>query len=168
MLLARALGRARARSACLLRSPPHATALFGVVASRASSSVAEIAPPPAKAPATRFAVVALAGTQHKVTVDDLICVEKMEVPVGASVELRRVLLVGEQQATVIGSPLIADACVRATVEEQGYGKKVIVFKKRRRKGYRRWKGYRARLTLLRIGSIEVPDRIEAQMRGEAG
>ena len=86
--------------------------------------------------------------------DDLICVEKVDVPVGETLEARRVLLVGEAQSTVIGSPLIADACVRATVEEQGYGKKVIVFKKRRRKGYRRWKGYRARLSLLRINSIE--------------
>ena len=64
-----------------------------------------------------------------------------------------------------GTPLIANACVRATVEEQGYGKKVIVFKKRRRKGYRRWRGYRARLTLLRISVIDLPDDLEQQIRG---
>ena len=54
--------------------------------------------------------------------------------------------------------------MHATVEEQGYGQKVIVFKKRRRKGFRRWRGYRARLTLLRIGRIELPDRIESALK----
>ena len=50
--------------------------------------------------------------------------------------------------------VIEDAVVSATVEEQGFAKKVIAFKKRRRKGYKRWKGYRARLTLLRINAID--------------
>ena len=61
-----------------------------------------------------------------------------------------------QANTVIGSPLVKGACVHATVEEQGYGKKVIVFKKKKRKGYRRWKGYRARLSLLRMQVTDVP------------
>ena len=66
------------------------------------------------------------------------------------------------------SPLVRDAVVRATVEEQGYGKKVIVFKKKRRKGYRRWRGYRARLSLLRINSIELPPDLEAAMSSGLG
>lgn len=105
-------------------------------------------------PPSRFAIVELSGSQHKVTADDVICVEKLALPVGAELAARRVLLVGELGSTIIGSPLIKGACVHATVEEQGYGKKVIVFKKRRRKGYRRWNGYRSRLTMLRIRQIE--------------
>ena len=52
----------------------------------------------------------------------------------------RVLLVGERSATIIGSPLIAGASVILTVEEQALGDKQIIFKKKRRKNYRRWKG----------------------------
>jgi large subunit ribosomal protein L21 len=129
------------------------------------SAVVRTPPPAPPPPPTRFAVVALSGTQYKVAPDDLICVEKLELPVGATMEARRVLLVGEAQATIIGSPLIENALVRATVEEQGYGKKVIVFKKRRRKGYRRWRGFRGRFTLLRINAIELPPALEASIAG---
>jgi large subunit ribosomal protein L21 len=95
--------------------------------------------------------------------DDLICVAHINLPVGATLEAPRVLLVGEAGATVIGSPVIEGARVHATVEEQGKGEKVIIFKKRRRKGYRRWNGHRAKLTLLRIGAIELPDALETQL-----
>ena len=84
----------------------------------------------------RFAVVGVSGSQYKVSVDDLFCVEKLDAPVGSNLALRRVLLVGEAQATVIGSPLIADAAVHVTVEEQGYAKKVISFKKKAKKGWK--------------------------------
>ena len=118
----------------------------------------------AEAAPTRFAVVLLGGSQYKVAAGDLICVEKLDLPVGSALDAQRVLLVGEAGATVIGSPLVEGASVHATVEEQGYGQKVIVFKKRRRKGFRRWRGYRARLTLLRIGRSELPDRIESALK----
>lgn len=81
------------------------------------------------APATRFAVVHLSGSQYKVSPDDLICTERLmatrrkHIPVGTTIQLRRVLLVGEADVTVIGSPLIKGASVEATVEEQGYGHK---------------------------------------------
>ena len=130
------------------------------------SLCAVVAPP--TTPPKRFAVIALSGTQYKVAPDDVICVEKLELPVGATLEAKRVLLVGEAEATVIGSPLIEDACVTATVEEQGYAKKVIVFKKKRRKGYRRWRGYRARLTMLRIKDILLPESLEQSLSGSAG
>lgn len=86
-------------------------------------------------------------------------------PIGTQFAAKRVLLVGEAGSTVIGSPLIKDAAVHATVEEQGYGKKIIVFKKKAKKGYRRWKGFRSRLTVVRINSIELPPDIEAQLDG---
>jgi len=126
------------------------------------------------APATRFAVVHLSGSQYKVATGDLICTERLmetrrkPVPVGTTIQLRRVLLVGEAEVTVIGSPLVEGASVEATIEEQGYGHKVIVFKKKRRQGYRRWRGYRSRLSLLRIGAIECPDELEQRMRGDGG
>ena len=159
----------------LLRSPPPPCALsrapalaaarfLRLSAAPASAAVPELPAQPVAEP-SRFAIVHLSGKQYKVAPDDLICVEKLDMPVGTTFAAKRVLLVGEAGATVIGSPLINDAAVHATVEEQGYGKKVIVFKKKRRKGYRRWKGHRARLTLLRINRIELPPDIEAQIGG---
>ena len=124
-----------------------------------TAAVAAYAPPPAVP--SRFAVVALSGAQHKVAVGDVICVEKLTAPVGSTINARRVLLVGEADTTIIGSPLIDYASVTAVVEEQGYGQKLTVFKKRRRKGYRRWRGYRARLTMLRICGIELNEAPDA-------
>ena len=165
--------RALSRQPQLLRTPPPSAARFFPALRFAAAARNFCAPAPAlandvAAPPARFAVIYLGGSQHKVAVDDVICVEKVELPVGATLEARRVLLVGAADATVIGSPYITDAHVKCTVEEQGYGKKVIVFKKKKRKGYRRWKGYRARLSLLRISDIVLPPALEAQMRGDAG
>ena len=114
---------------------------------------------------TRFAVLELGGTQYKVAPDDAICVEKLPVAVGEVVAYDRVLLVGSADATVIGSPYVRDAVVEVRVEEQALADKVIVFKKKRRKGYRRWKGHRAPLTVLRVASIGCPE-LDAIERGE--
>lgn len=140
-------------------SPALSRALCNGSSSGSSSLADALSPPPvleaaATARPSRFAVISMGGSQYKVAADDLIVVEKLALPVGAELAARRVLLVGEAGSTVIGSPLIEGAAVHATVEEQGYGDKLVIFKKRRRKGYRRWRGYRARLTMLRINSIE--------------
>ena len=157
LVAARALLSSRTSGA----EPPLAES-FPVSAATAVEAVR--APPEA---ASRFAIIALGGAQYKVAPDDLIVVEKLALPVGADLAARRVLLVGERSGTVIGSPLIEGAAVHATVEEQGYGPKVIIFKKRRRKGYRRWRGYRARLTMLRINSIELPEKLEKGLAAAA-
>jgi len=154
---------AKSLSPPLLPAPP--PPLLAHLGARALSTVAPR--PPATAEPSRFAVVMLGGSQYKVAADDLICVEKLPLPVGGALAARRVLLVGEAGATVIGSPLIEGACVHAVVEEQGYGEKVIVFKKKRRKGYRRWKGYRPRLSLLRIREISLPQPLEAALSAPA-
>ena len=162
-------------SSAALRSPLlSASACAPLLSLRSLSISADTAAPPPTplalqdveveiAPPTRFAIVELSGSQYKVAAGDLICVEKLEVPVGQSIDAKRVLLVGEAGATVIGSPLITGASVKLTVEEQGYGKKVIIFKKQRRKGYRRWRGYRPRLTLLRVGEIDLPEAIDGEL-----
>lgn len=151
----------------LLLAPPPLPA-----AARACSSLVETLAPAPAAPApsaalavgaTRFAVMEMSGSQHKVAVDDIVCVEKLDLAVGATVSAKRVLLVGERGATIIGSPLVEGASVLVQVEEQGYGDKVIVFKKKRRKGYRRWRGYRSRLTVLRVLAIDLPEGLEAQL-----
>jgi large subunit ribosomal protein L21 len=176
-MLARLASRAfrpltRAPSAASLYAPTGALPpLFSRLATGTRPSSTEVAPVNRKEVdkvATRFAVMELAGVQHKVAVDDLISSELLPIEVGGKLKTNRVLLIGERDATILGSPLIGGASVLATVEEQAFADKVIVFKKKRRKGYRRWKGHRQRLTLLRINAIELPDVLEAQLAATAG
>ena len=113
-----------------------------------------------------YAIVKTGGKQYRVTPGQTVRVEKLEGAVGDSVELGDVLLVGGEGETQVGQPRVDGASVAAEIVEQGRAKKIIIFKKKRRKGYRRWRGYRARLTLLRISGIELPPHLEQQMRGE--
>jgi large subunit ribosomal protein L21 len=99
-----------------------------------------------------FAVIRTGGKQYRVAPNDIIKVEKIAGKPGEIVELSEVLLLGGDSPKT-GSPTIAGALVAAEVLEQTRGDKVIVFKKKRRKGYRRKKGHRQDLTALRITEI---------------
>jgi len=96
-----------------------------------------------------FAVIKTGGKQYKVAANDVIRVEKLLASAGDSVVLDQVLMVGEK----IGAPMVAGASVTATVLEQTRADKVIIFKKKRRQNYRRKKGHRQELTVLRITEI---------------
>ena len=96
-----------------------------------------------------FAVIKTGGKQYRVTKDDVILVEKLEGEAGSAITLDQVLMVGDK----IGSPIVAGASVTATVIEQTKSDKIIVFKKKRRQNYRRKKGHRQQLTVLRITDI---------------
>lgn len=135
--------------------------------SSASAALSKVLPPELPK-SSRFAVIELSGTQYKVSVGDIICSELVDMEVAGELDVRRVLMVGERSATIIGSPLISGATVTATCEEQAKGDKVIIFKKKRRKGYRMWNGFRARLTVLRIKSINLPQELEAQVEAQVG
>jgi len=101
-----------------------------------------------------FAVIRTGGKQYKVAKDDVISVEKLAAEPGATVELTEVLMIGEGAEVSNGAPLLDGASVSATVLEQTRGAKVIVFKKKRRHNYRRKKGHRQHLTVLRITDIK--------------
>ena len=96
-----------------------------------------------------FAVIKTGGKQYRVAANDLIKVEKVAGEAGDIVEFNEVLLVG----TTIGAPLVAGALVTAEVVEQGRGRKVIAFKKRRRQNSKRTRGHRQELTTIRISEI---------------
>jgi large subunit ribosomal protein L21 len=96
-----------------------------------------------------FAVIKTGGKQYKVAPNDVIRVEKLPGQAGDTVTLDQVLMVDEK----IGAPLVAGASVTATLLEQTRGEKVIIFKKKRRQNYRRKKGHRQELTVLRITGI---------------
>jgi large subunit ribosomal protein L21 len=100
-----------------------------------------------------FAVIKTGGKQYTVRENDVLWVEKLDAEPGASIDLSEVLMVGDGKKLAVGAPTVAGAKVQATVIEQMRDRKVIVFKKKRRHNYRRKKGHRQHLTVLKIGKI---------------
>jgi len=100
-----------------------------------------------------YAVIKTGGKQYKVAPDDIIKVERLAGSAGDKVKITDVLMVGGEGEPVIGTPLVEGASVTAELVEQARGRKIIVFKKKRRKNYRRTQGHRQYLTLLRITEI---------------
>ena len=100
-----------------------------------------------------YAVIKTGGKQYRVSPGDSIEVEKLPYEVGAKIELDQVLLVAGDSQASIGQPLVDGARVKATVTRQAKGRKVIIFKYRSSKRYRRKKGHRQQLTRLRIDEI---------------
>ena len=100
-----------------------------------------------------YAVVKTGGKQYKVAKDDVIRVEKLEAAAGETVELTDVLMIGGSGEPVVGTPMVPNAKVCAEVVEQTRAAKITVFKKRRRQNYRRKKGHRQDLTVLKITDI---------------
>lgn len=100
-----------------------------------------------------YAVVKTGGKQYRVSPGDSIEVEKLPYEVGEQIELDQVLLVANGSGTKIGRPLVEGATVKATVIRQLKGRKVVVFKFRSSKRYRRKRGHRQQYTRLRIDEI---------------
>ncbi len=100
-----------------------------------------------------YAVIKTGGKQYRVAEGELLTVERLPGEPGESVALDEVLMVGEGASASVGSPTVDGATVAAEIVEQSRGEKVIVFKKKRRKGYRRRKGHRQDQTVLRITEI---------------
>ena len=100
-----------------------------------------------------YAVIRTGGKQYKVAPNDVIVVEKLMADKGAMVQFDEVLMIGGEGNASIGAPLVAGAVVTARVLDQGKGDKVVIFKKRRRKNFRRKKGHRQLETTIRIAGI---------------
>ena len=99
-----------------------------------------------------FAVIRTGGKQYRVVADDVLKVEKVEGEPGQIVEFGEVLVVGGDSVS-LGNPTVAGATVAAEVLSQARNRKVIAFKKRRRKNSRRKRGHRQHQTLVRIKEI---------------
>jgi large subunit ribosomal protein L21 len=102
-----------------------------------------------------FAIVKTGGKQYRIGTGDQITVERIAGEVGSEVSLGEVLAIEDGGTSTIGRPTVANASVRAKIVQQPRGSKVIVFKKKRRKNYRRKHGHRQELTVLRIQEISV-------------
>jgi len=122
----------------------------------------------------KFAIVSLHGTQEKVTIDDVIILNKLK-PVSKwsvgsthtlNAENGSLLLVGSPEQTLVGMPFVNGAEVEVMVEEITRDKKVIVFKKKRRKNYRRKNGHKREVTFLRVLDIRFPNEVEVEAQVE--
>jgi len=102
-----------------------------------------------------FAVIKTGGKQYKVAKDDVIKVEKLDTEAGKKLKFKEILMVGEGADVQVGDPMVSGAEVTAEVLEQARDKKVIIFKKKRRHNYRRKKGHRQHLTVLKITGIKA-------------
>ncbi|CAF2132427.1 unnamed protein product [Brassica napus] len=108
-----------------------------------------------------FAVVQIGSHQFKVSNGDSIFTEKLKFcDINDKLVLTKVLLLGSASQTIIGRPILPDATVHAVVEEHALDEKVLIFKKKRRKNYRRTTGHRQELTKLRITDIQGIEKPE--------
>lgn len=103
-----------------------------------------------------YAVIETGGKQYKVTEGQRLRVEKLTGAVGDTLEIDKVYLYHDGENVVVGRPVVKDVTVRARIAEQDRAKKVLVFKMKRRKGYRRKAGHRQAFTSLVIEKIQAP------------
>ncbi|AKR42598.1 50S ribosomal protein L21 [Methylophilus sp. TWE2] len=102
-----------------------------------------------------YAVIKTGGKQYKVAAGDKVKVEKLTGDVGSTVVIDKVLLIADGETTTVGAPLVAGAKVNATVVSHGRGDKVMIFKMRRRKHYRKTQGHRQSYTEIQIDTISA-------------
>lgn len=102
-----------------------------------------------------YAIIETGGKQYKVQEGDVVFVEKLAADEGAQVIFDKVLAVSNEGKVSFGNPLVADAKVEAKVLGQGKSKKIIVFKYKPKKGYRRKQGHRQPYTKIQIEKINA-------------
>ena len=102
-----------------------------------------------------YAIIASGGKQYKIQEGEILRVEKISGEPGAPVSFDRVLMFSDGENVNIGRPVLDDIVVRGHIVEQGKAKKIIVFKYKKRKRYRRKQGHRQQFTAIKIDSIET-------------
>jgi large subunit ribosomal protein L21 len=102
-----------------------------------------------------YAVMKTGGKEYRISQGDLIRVEKMEGKVGDQVTMKDILMVSHEDKVQLGNPLLANAVITGEIVQQGKGKKVLTYKMKRRKNYRRTKGHRQTYTYIRVNEISL-------------
>jgi large subunit ribosomal protein L21 len=100
-----------------------------------------------------YAVIETGGKQYRVAPGDVVDVERTETTSGDAIEFERILLIGGEGTPQVGAPVLEGARVKATRVDDVRGPKIRVFKKKRRKGYRRTQGHRQNMVRVRIDEI---------------
>ncbi|QQR90159.1 MAG: 50S ribosomal protein L21 [Myxococcales bacterium] len=101
-----------------------------------------------------YAVIASGGKQYRVEKGDVVRMDRLSGEVGANVKFDSVLMLGDGDNSKVGQPLLSGAEVKGEIVAQDLGKKIIIFKMRRRKGYRRKTGHRQPYTAVRVTDIK--------------
>ncbi len=102
-----------------------------------------------------YAIVKTGGKQYKVSEGEVLRIEKLDGDVGSEVTFDQVLMVGGEDSVTIGRPVVENVTVRGHIVEQDRGKKILVFKYKRRKHYRRSQGHRQYYTAVKIDAIQA-------------
>lgn len=102
-----------------------------------------------------YAILETGGKQYKVSEGDVIFVEKLGVDDGSTVTFDKVLAVSNGTELTVGAPYVAGATVSGTVEKTGKQKKIMIFKMKPKKGYRKRQGHRQPYTKVTIGAIKA-------------
>lgn len=103
-----------------------------------------------------YAVIQTGGKQYRVRAGETVLVEKLDGTVGDAVQFDEVLLVSGDDAVSVGKPMLDGAKVTGEIVEQTLGKKLIVYKFKRRKDYRRRNGHRQKYTAVKINEVVAP------------
>ena len=114
-----------------------------------------------------YAVIQTGGKQYRVANGDVITVEKLEGEAGSTLAISPVLMLDDGNETQVGTPIVEGAAVTAEVVEQTRGKKIVVFKKKRRKGYQRTQGHRQDITVLRVIDVTGKSKTPAKKAAKA-
>ena len=101
------------------------------------------------------AVVKTGGKEYRISKGDLIRVEKMEGKVGDQVTMKDVLMISDEDKVQVGNPFLTNAVITGEIVQQVRGKKVLIYKMKRRKNYRRTKGHRQTYTYIRVNEISL-------------
>lgn len=102
-----------------------------------------------------YAVIQTGGKQYKVSPGDMVRIEKLPAKPGDTVELKDVCMVADGDKVTVGKPTLSSAKVTAEVVGQGRGEKILVFKHKRRKGYRKTNGHRQDYTTIKVKEIKA-------------
>jgi large subunit ribosomal protein L21 len=102
-----------------------------------------------------YAVVKTGGKEYRVSKGDLVRVEKLDGKVGDRVELKDVLMVSQEGQVQVGAPYLANAVIMGEITQEIKGKKVLTYKMKKRKNYRRFKGHRQTYTYLKVNEISL-------------
>ncbi len=100
-----------------------------------------------------YAVITTGGKQYKVSPGDVVRVESLEAKKGDTIEIKDVYMIADGDKVSVGKPTLKTAKVTAEVVEEGRGEKLLIFKHRRRKGFRRTNGHRQNYTAIKVKEI---------------
>ena len=102
-----------------------------------------------------YAIIKSGGKEHRVSKGDLIRVEKLEGKVGDHVEIKDILMVSQEERIQVGMPYLTNAVIMGEIVQEVKGKKVMTYKMKKRKNYRRFKGHRQTYTYLKVNDISL-------------